>query len=78
MLAPGGRLIIGTPDYARWEWRVTEAAYRRAFPGACADEHISHFARDEPGRPYGCGEWGPALRGNGSKTRMTPKRADRG
>ena len=28
VLAPGGRLILGTPDYDRWEWVVTENPLR--------------------------------------------------
>jgi SAM-dependent methyltransferase len=47
VLAPGGRLILGTPDYDRWEWRATEALYGRLAPGGYADEHIAHYTRDE-------------------------------
>ncbi len=47
VLAPGGRLVLGTPDYARWEWVVTEKLYGLAAPGGYADEHISHYNRDE-------------------------------
>jgi SAM-dependent methyltransferase len=46
-LAPGGRLVLGTPDYSRWEWVVTEWLYGKAAPGAYADEHIAHYTRDE-------------------------------
>jgi SAM-dependent methyltransferase len=46
-LAPGGRLVLGTPDYSRWEWVVTEKLYGMAAPGAYADEHIGHYTRDE-------------------------------
>jgi dolichol-phosphate mannosyltransferase len=45
VLAPGGRLILGTPDYARWEWVVTEAVYGWIVPGGYADEHIAHYTR---------------------------------
>jgi dolichol-phosphate mannosyltransferase len=47
VLAPGGALVLGTPDYANWEWRVTEAIYDRVLPSAYADEHISHYSREE-------------------------------
>lgn len=47
VLAPGGALILGTPDYANWEWRFTEAVYQRVLPSAYADEHISHYSRKE-------------------------------
>ena len=46
-LAPGGRLVLGTPDYARWEWVVTEKLYGLAAPGGYADEHIGHYTREE-------------------------------
>jgi SAM-dependent methyltransferase len=44
-LAPGGRLVLGTPDYDRWEWVVTEKAYGFFKPGGYADEHIAHYTR---------------------------------
>jgi dolichol-phosphate mannosyltransferase len=47
VLAPGGRLVLGTPDYDRWEWVWIERAYARAAPGAYADEHITHYTRRE-------------------------------
>ena len=47
VLAPGGRLILGTPDYAKWEWRWIERAYRWAAPGGYADEHIAHYTFKE-------------------------------
>lgn len=46
-LKPGGALVLGTPDYANWEWVVTEAIYDRVLPSAYADEHISHYTKDE-------------------------------
>jgi len=46
VLAPGGRLVLGTPDYDRWEWVWIEKAYGIAAPGGYADEHISHYTRD--------------------------------
>lgn len=47
VLQPGGRLILGTPDYANWEWVVTEKLYGLVAPGAYADEHIAHYTRAE-------------------------------
>lgn len=45
VLAPGGRLVIGTPDYARWEWVALEILYRLAAPGGYADGHIARYTR---------------------------------
>jgi len=47
VLKPGGRLVLGTPDYARWEWVYLEKLYARVAPGAYADEHIAHYTRKE-------------------------------
>jgi dolichol-phosphate mannosyltransferase len=47
VLAPGGRLVLGTPDYANWQWVMIERLYGWAVPGAYADEHISHYSRRE-------------------------------
>jgi glycosyltransferase involved in cell wall biosynthesis len=47
VLAPGGALVLGTPDYGRWQWLVIEAIYDRVLPSAYADEHISHYTRGE-------------------------------
>ena len=47
VLAPGGRLVLGTPDYANWQWVMIEKFYGWAVPGAYADEHISHYSRRE-------------------------------
>jgi len=47
VLAPGGRLVLGTPDYGGWQWPVIEAIYARVAPGAYADEHITHYTRQE-------------------------------
>jgi SAM-dependent methyltransferase len=46
-LKPGGRLVLGTPDYANWQWVWMERAYKYAAPGGYADEHISHYTLDE-------------------------------
>jgi dolichol-phosphate mannosyltransferase len=45
VLRPGGRLVLGTPDYDRWEWVYMEKAYGFFAPGGYADEHISHYTR---------------------------------
>lgn len=45
VLKPGGRLILGTPDYDRRSWRVLEWIYGRVSPGGYADEHITHYGR---------------------------------
>lgn len=47
VLKAGGRLVIGTPDYSRREWVYLEKVYAKVAPGAYADEHISHYTRDE-------------------------------
>ena len=47
VLAPGGRLILGTPDYARREWVYLEKVYGKVAPGGYADEHIAHYTRRE-------------------------------
>jgi ubiquinone/menaquinone biosynthesis C-methylase UbiE len=47
VLAAEGRLVLGTPDYANWEWLVTEKLYGWFAPGAYADEHISRYSRRE-------------------------------
>jgi dolichol-phosphate mannosyltransferase len=47
VLKPGGRLVLGTPDYSRWEWVVTEKLYGFFSPGGYADEHIAHYSRNE-------------------------------
>src|SRR5439155_23127002 len=45
VLAPGGTLVLGTPDYGRWTWRVLEAMYKRVFPQGYATEHINSYTR---------------------------------
>lgn len=47
VLKPGGALVLGTPDYANWQWRFIEAVYERVMPGAYAHEHISHYTKAE-------------------------------
>lgn len=47
VLAPEGRLVLGTPDYSRWEWVLMEAVYALLAPGGYADEHITHYTGRE-------------------------------
>jgi dolichol-phosphate mannosyltransferase len=46
VLAPGGRLVLGTPDYANWQWIYIEKLYGMV-PGGYKDEHISHYTNSE-------------------------------
>ena len=43
ILAPGGTLVLGTPDYGGWQWRVIEWFYDRIAPGAYGDEHVTQY-----------------------------------
>ena len=52
VLRVGGRLVLGTPDYANWQWVCMEKAYGMAAPGAYADEHIAHYTYDELARIF--------------------------
>lgn len=45
VLAPGGTLVIGTPDYGRLTWRVVEWLYKLILPNAYGDDHITHYTR---------------------------------
>jgi SAM-dependent methyltransferase len=47
VLQPGGFLILGTPDYGNWQWRVIEWLYKVLLPQAYADEHITHYTYHE-------------------------------
>jgi len=47
VLQPGGVLVLGTPDYARWQWRMIERLYARLHPTGYADQHVAHFTRAE-------------------------------
>ncbi len=56
LLKPGGRLIVGTPDYGGLLWPAIEFLYARLAPGGYADEHITHYTRrslEETVRKYG-------------------------
>lgn len=46
VLRPGGRLVLGTPDYANWQWVYIEKLYGMV-PGGYKDEHISHYTNAE-------------------------------
>jgi SAM-dependent methyltransferase len=43
VLCPHGLLVLGTPDYSRWEWLLIERIYKFVLPQAYADEHITHY-----------------------------------
>ncbi len=47
VLQPGGFLILGTPDYAKWQWLTIEWLYKILLPQAYADEHITHYTYNE-------------------------------
>lgn len=47
VLKPGGFLILGTPDYGKWQWIVIEWLYKVLLPQAYADEHITHYTFQE-------------------------------
>ena len=44
-LKNGGHLLLGTPDYGRWNWVVIERLYRYFAPDAYGDQHITHYDR---------------------------------
>jgi len=46
VLRPGGKLVLGTPDYGTILWPVIERVYGIVAPGAYADEHITHYTKD--------------------------------
>jgi dolichol-phosphate mannosyltransferase len=43
VLKPGGILVLGTPDYDRWEWNVLEWMYKKVKPDAYGDEHVTFY-----------------------------------
>jgi dolichol-phosphate mannosyltransferase len=45
VLASGGRLVLGTPDYAKWEWVITKRLCDWLAPGA--RQHISQYSCSE-------------------------------
>ena len=44
ILAPQGILVVGTPDYGGWRWRVIEFFYGLLQPGGYRDQHISRYS----------------------------------
>jgi SAM-dependent methyltransferase len=52
VLQPGGRLVLGTPDYSNWQWVYIEKLYGMV-PGGYKDEHISHYTNAELRRIMG-------------------------
>lgn len=46
VLQRGGRLIIGTPDYATFSWRLMERLYRFFAPRGYAEEHSTHYSKN--------------------------------
>jgi dolichol-phosphate mannosyltransferase len=47
VLKPGGRFILGTPDFGSWQWPLIERVYERVIPGGYAEEHINPLTRDD-------------------------------
>ena len=43
VIAPGGVLVLGTPDYGKRLWRTLEWTYGKIFPGGYAKEHINRY-----------------------------------
>ncbi len=43
VLTPEGTLIVGTPDYGRWQWRWIEWWYKRLLPGAHGPSHGERY-----------------------------------
>lgn len=52
VLKPGGRLILGTPDYNQWQWTLIERIYKLLLPQAYADEHITHYTFEDLYKEY--------------------------
>jgi dolichol-phosphate mannosyltransferase len=46
VLAPGGTLVLGTPDYSSRIWTTIERVYGTVCPGGYAGEHINHYTED--------------------------------
>jgi SAM-dependent methyltransferase len=45
VIAPGGSLILGTPDYSRRRWLFLEWLYGKVFPNGYVKEHINRYTR---------------------------------
>ena len=63
VLQPGGRLVLGTPDYAHWEWVYLEKVYEGCTRRLCGRAHLAlHQERAvEPARQQGAGPRGDPL-----------------
>jgi len=46
-LAPSGKLVLGTPDYANWEWVLTKKLYGWVARNTASAEHVAHYTRQE-------------------------------
>ena len=46
VLKPGGRLVLGTPDYGRWQWRLIERVYSWIVPMPYTRDHVTHYDFD--------------------------------
>jgi dolichol-phosphate mannosyltransferase len=47
VLAPGGRLVLASPDYGRWRWRLLGALYSSVVPGAGQSRHRARYSLSE-------------------------------
>lgn len=47
VLKPGGLAVIATPDYSRRRWRMVEWVYRKLWPGAYCDDHVTQLGSEE-------------------------------
>jgi dolichol-phosphate mannosyltransferase len=47
VIKSGGLLILGTPDYSKWQWVLIEWLYGKLLPQAYADEHITRYTYAE-------------------------------
>jgi len=43
VIEPGGFLILGTPDYSKWQWILIEWLYSKILPHGYSDEHITRY-----------------------------------
>lgn len=43
VLREGGTLVVGTPDYGRWQWPFIEWWYNRLLPGAHGHDHVERY-----------------------------------
>jgi hypothetical protein len=48
VIKPGGLLILGTPDYGRWLWRLLGWVYDKVLPGGYAKARKNtHFTYEQ-------------------------------